>query len=446
MKPWTRSSLRARLVAIPSAAFSAGLLATVAVVLASAPARVAGEVDSGMRLGHTLLRVALQEAARAPDPEAAYRQLEADLPHVRHVRLFAAPRLPDPAPPPSFRHRGAPSWLIRLLAPTIPEEVFPLPGGRTIVMQSDPDDEVREVWGELVLVAAALLALWSVVTLLLGAAVRLSLRPLLDLADAFQRLERGEDMRLPPIPLRELAPLGRSFNSLAAALARMADDNHLLVGRLMSVQDAERREVAHELHDQIGPLLFGIRTDATCILRWAEQGRLDVPQAVERARSIAELVQALQRSNYGMLEKLRPLTLDSAGLEEALRQAVAAWRTRNPEIFWSLRLEGGCADLDEPTSLTLYRSAQEAMTNAARHGAPNAVSVTLTRGRAGVRLTVRDDGSGFPEGTRYGFGLLGMAERARRLGGSLSVTGSDAGTQVTLAVPVCTAAAADAAC
>jgi two-component system, NarL family, sensor histidine kinase UhpB len=117
---------------------------------------------------------------------------------------------------------------------------------------------------------------------------------------------------------------------------------------------------------------------------------------------------------------------------------LSTWQTRCPDITWSLDVPAGLDSPDEIVALTLYRAAQEAITNAVRHAQAAKIDIQLTREPAnGLLLTIRDDGRGLADSFHYGFGLLGMTERVRQIGGSLSVSNARPGVLVAIAVPSC---------
>ncbi len=442
------ASLRLRLVLIPAVILALGLAATIGYEVVGATGRVRAEVGSGMRLGRVLVTAALADVPASGPAGPALTALAAKLPRVRHIEfgiiggtgpvaLAALPHL-------DLAGAAAPGWFVRLFDLRPRTELFPiLQGGARIgdvVMRANPLDEIGEVWGELVWLSAILLAAFAAMIALIHWAVRVALRPLRDLAHGFDRLEHGDyDMRLAPIRVVELARIGTQFNSLACSLGRLSEDNHQLVDALIGLQEAERKQIAHELHDEYGPILFGIRAEATSILgqcRRAE-GRLDAVD--QRARAIGDLVDRIQRINARILARLRPLALEELGLAEALRELVAAWQDRCPAIRFSVTAD----DLtlaDETMQLALYRVVQECLTNAARHAGARCVEVRVTR-RGGaapeVRVVVRDDGRGIPPGLRFGFGLLGMSERVRALHGRLSIgNGTLGGAEIAVAMPL----------
>jgi two-component system sensor histidine kinase UhpB len=242
--------------------------------------------------------------------------------------------------------------------------------------------------------------------------------------------------RLPP----ELARLRESFNRTAGQLAGMAAENRRLNEQLLSLQEQERAELARDLHDEIGPSLFAINIDAANISRHAREGRL-APIA-SYVGSITEAVGHLQRQVKSMLGRLRPIGLAEFGLIEAIGNLIEFWRRRHPEIAYALELAPEAEGLGELVETTIYRVVQECLSNAIRHSRPTAISVKVDFARAGredrdtLVVAVADDGQGMGEEPRIGYGLRGMSERVKAMGGSLRVASSPgAGLAVTASLP-----------
>jgi len=436
---WPRS-LHVRLVLIPAALLAVGLLGTIGVIFLHARSRISAEVTSGVQLGHDLATAALLNVVEAGSRTEAFESLERSLPRVRHVQFeleaFGNNRSHETLWRIGDKVHSYSEFLAPLLAPAPVEQRFPVVvGGATVgrlTVRSNPSDEISEIIGEVELFSGVLIGLCFLTVGGLLITVRHSLRPLQSLSDGFDRLEQGNYETIAVSPVRELDRVSRQFNSLAGALQRITSDNRLLIDRLFSMQDRERKELAAELHDEFGPVLFAIRAETACILRVS-------PSDVEtraRAQSIAELTDGIQRTNYRILERLRPLILEEMGLAQALRHLVTSWKTRYPQISWSLDVAPGFDDRNEAEGLTLYRAAQEGITNAIRHAGATIIEVRLKSGPPGkAGLVVRDNGRGLPVPCRYGFGLLGMAERVRQLGGSLTVSSTGPGVTVEVSLP-----------
>jgi two-component system, NarL family, sensor histidine kinase UhpB len=444
--PRTPRSLRAQLVTIPTIILLAGLAATVGTVLLDAQARIAAEIRSAMELGGELVRTSLQNVSDASSPALAFEQLAEELPRVRHVQfelvptddaLFAGSNLGTS----TSLSRSRP-WLARLFAPAPREEVFPVTVRGEVIgeirLRSNSADEIAEIVGEVKLFSGTLVALCLLIVASLLWTVRRSLRPLQVLVEGFDRLERGDYQSIVPIPIAEFRRIGQQFNCLARSLRRVTDDNHRLVDKLLSVQEEERKQLAAELHDEFGPALFGIRAETACILKSLPDDERQRTPIRTHAHAIAQLTDGIQKLNYRMLDRLRPLVLEQMGLSDALRQLLASWQVRYPDMSWSLVIPRGFHEPAEAVSLTLYRIVQEAVTNTIRHAEASAVEIHLwcdalaggteprsTKVLSTVALSVTDDGTGLPENFHYGFGLLGMSERVRQLGGTLRIANGD---------------------
>jgi two-component system sensor histidine kinase UhpB len=151
-----------------------------------------------------------------------------------------------------------------------------------------------------------------------------------------------------------------------------------------------------------------------------------------------------------MLGRLRPIGLAEFGLAEALANLVEFWRRRNPEIAYRLDIAPDAEGFGELLDPTIYRVIQECLSNAMRHGRPTAVTVSLDRlgtGRDGeeeIVIRVADDGQGMATPAGIGYGLRGMSERIKALGGDLTISSPPGqGLTVTATLPCAGADARD---
>lgn len=289
-----------------------------------------------------------------------------------------------------------------------------------LVLAADPGDEIDEIWEEVWLLAlgAAVLALagFGVVSVVVSRA----LAPVSTVAEALLRLERGDrSVRMAAGDAPEFVAIASRVDALAETLARFDAENRALVERIIHVQDEERRDIARDLHDEIGPFLFSIRAGLGALARKLEGARRDDCLGIDGQLG------ALQQVNRRILGRLRPAALEEMGLEGALQALVQGWRDLDPKVAVGLHVAESRAPLDESIALTAYRIVQEGLTNVFRHASAARVDVTVERifcgGNAELRVTVRDDGAGVPEGVREGIGLRGMAERVAALGGRLTL-------------------------
>jgi two-component system sensor histidine kinase UhpB len=204
----------------------------------------------------------------------------------------------------------------------------------------------------------------------------------------------------------------------------------------MQAQEEERARLARELHDEIGQCVTAIHADAVAI-----RNRGGAPVR-ESADAIVEATGRIKDMVRSILRRLRPGALEGLGLGAALRELVGGFRQRNPQLSCALRLAEAAAEVQGETGIALYRTVQECLTNVSRHADARAVEVELglSTGADGQELlecSVRDDGRGFDERAGAGFGLLGIRERVKALGGSCLIEGRPGrGSCVTVRLPL----------
>lgn len=190
--------------------------------------------------------------------------------------------------------------------------------------------------------------------------------------------------------------------------------------RAVAAQEAERRRLARELHDETGQALTSILLGLSAVER-AESA----DAAREATAALRELVVDTLQDVRRLAVELRPSALDDFGLEPALQRLAQTTREGGAlNVQVEARLGSGRLPPDVETAV--YRLVQEAITNVVKHAAAEHVSVVVTRNVANVAVMIEDDGTGFdlaaaPGG---GLGLLGMRERVELLDGSLRIDSS----------------------
>lgn len=236
---------------------------------------------------------------------------------------------------------------------------------------------------------------------------------------------------------QEIARRRSAETQLTEALA----DNRRLAQQYVELQEAERKALARELHDELGQYLNVIKIDAVGI----RDDRRGNPDAVHvRASAIADNCDHVHGALATLIRELRPAGLDELGLEAALEHCVQTWRTRLPTVALRLTVTGNFTALPEGLAVTVYRLVQEALTNVAKHSGARHVAIHLDRaGSHGqpdgtVTAAVEDDGAGTEPGlATRGLGLIGMRERVRALRGELIINSSPGeGFQLTARIPV----------
>jgi two-component system sensor histidine kinase UhpB len=207
-----------------------------------------------------------------------------------------------------------------------------------------------------------------------------------------------------------------SLNELATKLNQLHVENRELLRRVVSTQDDERNELSRELHDELGPLLFAVRANASAIKDKFPQS--ETATALDR---LTEAAEALQQVHRRILQRLRPMHLKEFGLVESITQLVRNLDQEVVNISHDVKIDPSIDQFDEVTGRTIYRVVQEALTNVMRHAKAKHVDVAIMPTNGGISIKVSDDGIGFDEAPRMGRGLIGMRERVRALGGELNI-------------------------
>lgn len=264
------------------------------------------------------------------------------------------------------------------------------------------------------------------------AANGLLLRALLGPLDRLRHLMEDVDLLRPGQRLPEgSGPAADLIGSFNAMLDRLEAERAASGGQALAAQEAERRRVAQELHDEVGQSLTAVLLGLRQVADRAPAGlQPEVLLVQEAARAGLDEVRQVVR-------RLRPGVLDDLGLVSALTSLVTEHaRLTGAEVC--RRLSADLPPLGPDAELVVYRVAQEALTNVARHARAGRVCVDLAPTCAGdaVLLRIVDDGCGLGDG-HEGAGIRGMRERAVLVAGTLTVGAHpEGGTELRLLVPV----------
>lgn len=275
---------------------------------------------------------------------------------------------------------------------------------------------------ELVLVFASIGVLLSVIVNYL--VLRAAFQPL-DSLEEVANAVRGGDLsaraRRVPFSDPQLARLAETFNGTLDELER--DQAHLreLASQVIRAQEDERKRIARELHDDTAQVLFAQLLSVSAMKASPSS---DVRATAETLEHMT--VEAIEGVRRLALE-LRPPALDDLGLREALGDLAQRF-SENLSIPVEFTVHGRRDRLPGEVELVLYRVAQEAMTNIAKHAKASGAEIVLVRSRDEVEITIDDDGQGFDPAVAsrrdqrgLGLGLFGMEERVALVGGKLSI-------------------------
>jgi two-component system sensor histidine kinase UhpB len=452
---WQKLSLRARLNTLLALVLMLGLAINISRLVLEAGPRVQAEDQSVIRLAREFIETLVVSLNETPDPDARLAGIIQDLNRLRHVSITrqedASEVKPAVADDSDDREPSSvPAWFVALVHPettsvNVPISIHGKPG--SLVITSHPDDEMNEIWDGIVtqlLVGSAIAVALFLLTMVV---VSRALAPLQSLSEAMTDIEAGAyDTYVKPAGSPELAAICAKLNHLAATLGDAVEQKRRLAETAVSLQDAERKEIARELHDEFGPYLFALRAHASSLMRTANAREPDTDALRRHGDAILEQINALQQFNRRVLERLRPVGLAELGLNQAIGALLRLWSESYPGVKIETTISQSLGETSETAQLTIYRIIQEALTNVFRHARATHVEIAVTPApsrRVGsapldtnaVAISVRDNGAGLPVDHKQGFGMIGMRERVLALGGTMTVASTHHGVSVEALVP-----------
>jgi signal transduction histidine kinase len=434
---WKRLSLRERLL-LPMAAMVLGalLLGGLALQIVS-PDQFQYENEQGARSAKLVADALNAALATAGNPQQTLDAFARTLGASEAIEFLPRGSLPNHTTR-RLPDTTVPEWFTALL--TIPKlgAVYPIAIGSDhlgdIVFNPDLSADIFEKWIGFVAIVASGSVLMLLAALSAYFTTGTALRPLQQLGAGLTRMREGNyDAAIPVAGPPEIRKSCEEANQLASTLKRLSRDNRELLRKLVSVQDDERRELARELHDEMGPLLFAIRANATALSELATDG---APEPDSPAQGVLSAAEALQQANRRILEGLSPLYLAELELCESVQALLRNARKQAPEIYLTARIDPGLNELDGLLSQTTYRVLQEAVTNVLRHAHAKAMEVVAAIDASQVAIEISDDGVGLPPGQPLGRGLTGMRERVRALDGILELSRENGRTVVRCRLPL----------
>ncbi|TRW98627.1 hypothetical protein FNJ84_03455 [Paracoccus sp. M683] len=331
--------------------------------------------------------------------------------------------------------QSAPAWFARLIAPEPQETRLPVVIDQRmlgfVIIAPDASALIASAWGDI----RRIVGLTAMAALLQGLLIlwltRRALHPVETISARLTELTQSQlDARVGPLPQPDLAPISRRVDQLAEALEQARTERERLQRQVVARADQERKSIARDLHDEMGPCLFGLRVEAEAL-----RNSSDAPQIRDHADAITAIADQISRVNRALLDDLRPVPVGQLPLATVLTGHVEDLATRFPGHDIRMAVPPGIEEPDEATALTLFRILQEGITNALRHADARAIRVTLATDPAHWIMTVQDDGKGMAPGTAQGTGLSGMGERIALLAGRLDIRSDRTGTTLIAQLP-----------
>jgi len=275
---------------------------------------------------------------------------------------------------------------------------------------------------------------------------RTRLTPIVFLSAAAEEMEsifRGYevgavDYLIKPIVPEVLKSKVAVFVELSRKTAALADSEQklrALASHLISVREEERAHIAREIHDELGQVLTGLKMEVAWLAKHLHE---DQKPLFEKTRSMGQLIDSTVQTVRKISAGLRPEVLDEMGLVAAIGWQAKEFQKRTG-IRCRLKLPEEVASLERELSTTVFRVFQEILTNVARHSRATRVDIDMKNDGRSLVLEVADNGVGIADGEHNGrrsLGLLGMQERALRVGGEVSIGSAPGhGTKVVVTIP-----------
>jgi two-component system, NarL family, sensor histidine kinase UhpB len=444
-RAWHALSLRAKLILVFVVVDLIAALVVGGVTIMKARTSTRVEIAAAMTLAEAFVADTIR-LAQGPSPmNAIANQVSLQQKLLRHVRLSVrdAAGLPVTADPSQDADVGrghdrapAPLWFAALIAPPAERRELPvILGGQrvgSVVIAGEPADETAETWENFVAQNTVGILLNSVMIALLYLLFGRVLSPLARFSQGLGHLEsRKYEVRLARPDDRELGEIADRFNALAHALDALRTENADLTRRLITAQDDERRHTALELHDEVGPCLFGLKANAGSIATHP-----DTPDLAERARDMLAIIDRLQGINRGLLNRLRPMALGHVPLGDLLSEVVRDRARQHADLHVTFQPTALRPSYGDVIDLTVYRCVQEGLTNAIRHARATRIDIAFHETRDALTLRIADDGEGFDPAAPLGHGVRGMQERVQALSGICSIENTGSGTCISIAIPI----------
>ncbi|WP_119168456.1 sensor histidine kinase [Algihabitans albus] len=410
------------------------------------------EITGAFRLAQTYVGARMELLSSANDPMGEASKLAGEVDRVNHVAamllLYPGSERADPpsqSEPDRTDAPEAPDWFVGLIEADRFSVDFPVVKDAAtpdairlgaIRLTSDARDEIAEVWVDFRIILPAILAAGAIsltISLLLVFGI---LRRIGACTEALKAIRRGDlSARVPSQELPEFAALASGINDLAAHLGAERAENRHLLGRLVTLSESERRRVASDLHDGMGPCFFALNA----ALHEARNLAALLPNAVTPKQNLEAALSALarhatslQHQSRAVMSDLRPMLTNDMTLADALADLAVNFLDIAPAARVSLTVSEGCPDsFDELVDLSIYRFAQESVLNAIKHGAANRIAIDMIWSPAdmppgtpldtpsGLTVTVTDNGSGphYPD-VSPSYGQIGITDRTKALGGT----------------------------
>jgi two-component system sensor histidine kinase UhpB len=320
----------------------------------------------------------------------------------------------------------APKWFISIMedfSTALPEKKININiRGKKfgyILINPEPMYEYSEIWQQIQNGFWVILLFFGFVNIMIFIVFYHTLKPINSIIDGFQKLEdENYKAKINKINILELDVIGQNFNKMVKKLKESNDKIHKLSQDLINVQEQEKKELARNLHDELGQSLTAIQAEAASIKKnKKEESRI---QALD---SIIKISKNMMFSTRELIKKLSLGILEEMGFEIAITDLINDWSKRYPKVSinysYDKNLDGLIPSKFEGR---IYRIIQEALTNITKHSNPKNITINFQfkKNKNLIEITILNDGIKAKINKQKGFGLLGMMERVNQMNGTIN--------------------------
>jgi two-component system, NarL family, sensor histidine kinase UhpB len=314
-----------------------------------------------------------------------------------------------------------PEWYVRLIsaqALKMEKEFTNADNGQiSLIIQANPFDEITEAWKESRIFFITLVMMTAMIFLSVNVLFAQIIQTITIIVEALKTIEQGNyRQKLPVFSNQEYDDIAKAINHLSQELDKSNNENKELTLHTLQIQEEERQHLAKELHDELGQSLTAIKVMAMA----SKSEKADTGEIADTISSVCDHLLKVVRS---MMRNLHPLVLTELGLKAGLEDLLNQWTQRHPELSLTLNCPDAVDKLEKKITIQVFRVIQEGLTNIIRHAkaAEAVITLDITPEKV-LLLEVSDNGQGCAfNKAKKGFGLLGIRERIKSLGGELSI-------------------------
>ena len=353
----------------------------------------------------------------------------ANLNQLRHLRIQffdTQDNLIDSSQPNLDKQNRAPKFIEMImtsLLTTMPPKIIPIDSrGKSlgyILIKPDPAYEINEIWQQVKSGLIVILIFFIFINLVIYFVFFHTLQPINELLDGFKKLENENyKVRINKTNISELNNIGQKFNNTVRKIKETNMRVHKLSQDLINIQEQEKKELARNLHDELGQSLTAIQAEAASI-----KNSKKAKSQLIAVENIISLSKSMMSSTRELIKKLSLGILDEVGIKIALDDLVMNWLKRNPDIKMKYEFDQVTLEkLPKDNHQHLYRIVQEALTNISKHATPLKVSIVIKSLLSGkVKIEIINDGVKKKNKESTGMGLSGIRERVAQMHGQIKI-------------------------